>query len=224
MKQIKLFCFLVSFVVVSLCPSFAIDREALWAKLTYYPTAKETQAIALQNLGLVEEILFLSDFQRFNRAARFNGLQVLEVGAWSGKLSKEKYFDILLRFSHQIPTIVQPSYVEDTRNIIWAKAASYGRTETVPSIFELFPILSGSMAKSGDIKNNGLLNSLNQKMANAKKNYEKASSDKKNSSINLVQATINELNAQRGLGITEDGFQMLSRYCQNLIAQIQNTR
>ncbi len=66
----------------------------------------------------------------------------------------------------------------------------------------------------------GIENSLTAKVENAIKSLEKGNT---NASINLLQAFINEVEAQRGKKISEKMATMLIQYAQNVIQQIQAT-
>jgi hypothetical protein len=89
--------------------------------------------------------------------------------------------------------------------------------------FSGFSTLLNSMATAGLIRNSGIINSLNQKIDNARKSLEKKNNNAKKTSINHIEAAVHELNAQRGNQITEDAHKILTQYCQNLITKIQNT-
>ncbi len=223
MKKIWLLSILIVFVFLSSIPLFAIDRETLWSKLTYSNSPKELDAIALQNLSLVEEILFLSDFQRYNDSARLNAMQILEIAVWKGQLSKEKYFDIMLRFLNQIPSLVNPKVLQDTKGITIGHLESFSRGETLSATFVTFSLLGNSMLNARQIKTGGILNSLAQKVSNAKEILDKRGPDAKNTATNKIQAAISECEAQRGKNITPDGADIISGYLKSLVTKIQTT-
>ncbi len=222
MKKIKLLFLLVGFCIFTYSTSFAIDKETLWTKLTYSQNA-ETEEIARQNLSLVEEIVFLSDMQRFNGGARDNGLQVLRRATITGLMTPTKYFGILLRLFNQATSVAHPTRVEDLKKMITGQLATFGRNVPLTSNFTTFSVLANSLSSDGFVKNQGILNSLNQKISNAQQSFEKKGPNAKQTAVNQVEAAINELNAQSGKGITEDGCQILSGYCKNLITKIQAT-
>jgi len=227
MQKMKFFVFFTSFSFLFISLSFAIDRETLWTKLNFPSSLaemREMDRVARQNLGMVEEILFFSDMQRDSSCARDNALQILKECSEKGLITKEHFFEIILRLYGQINTIAHPTRVEDSKNNIKGAMASYGRANLpLASNFSAFPSLTNSLSSAGFIKNQGILNSLNQKISNAKDILDKRGPDAKNTAIKKVQAAINELSAQRGNGVSEDGYQILSGYCQNLITKIQTT-
>lgn len=209
--------------------SFAIDRETLWSKLEFPGSAPggyiETIKLAKQNIGLVEEILFLSDMQRDNGPARFCSLSILRQACEEGLITQGHFFDVCVRLYGQINTIAHPKRLESSKNQIKGQLANFAVQANFPLSQQVsgFTSLSSSLFKAGLIKNQGLLNSLNQKIENAQKGLEKKSPAAKASATNQVQAAINELSAQRGQGVTEDAYLILSVYCQNIINKIQNT-
>ncbi|MEK7801233.1 MAG: hypothetical protein AAB276_02155 [Pseudomonadota bacterium] len=220
---IALFLFLSSNV------SLAIDKENL-RRMFNYPSSNDfptREAAARQNIGLLEEIVFISDMQGDNWCAREGILMVLRHYAEVGAIyTKEKYFDILLRLYNQAAAVAHPKRLENTKNMIKGQLSSFGlvsSTKPLSFSFSAFPSLANSMSTAGFIKNQGILNSLNQKISNAKDILDKKGADAKTTAINKVQAAINELDAQRGKHITEDGYQILSGYCKNLITKIQST-
>lgn len=220
--------FAFAVIFVASWPSFAIDRETLWSKLEFPGSSPggyiETVKIAKQNLGLVEEILFLSDMQRDNGPARFCSLSILRQACEEGLITQEHFFDVCLRLYGQINSIAHPKRLESSKNQIKGQLANFAEQAHFPLSQQVsgFSSLSSSLFAANLIKNQGLLTSLNQKIANAQKGLEKKNSAAKSSAVNQVQAAINELNAQRGKGIAEDGYLILSVYCQNLINKIQN--
>lgn len=223
---------LVSTIIslVFLMPSWSIDKETL-RNMMNNPVStggmRQMEAAAWPNISLVEEILFFSDMKEDNGTARDNGLAILRRSAEEGvNYTKERYFDTLLRLYNQATTVVHPTDLEDTKKMIKAQLASFGlvsSTRPLSFSFSSFPSLANSMSIAGFIKNQGILNSLNQKISNAKDILDKKGPDAKNTAINKIQAAINELDAQRGNHITEDGYQILSGCCKNLITKIQST-
>lgn len=227
MKKKTLLVFLVSFSFFLSLPSFAIDRETLWAKLNFLSSLaeiRETNLAARQNLGLVEEILFFSDMQRHNGPARDNALEILKECSENGQITKEHFFSVVLRLLNQITTIAHPTVLEDSKDHIKGVLTSFGISKfSLTNQFSAFPSLANSLSSGGFIKNQGILNSLNQKISNAQKSVEQKGVDAKSSAVNQIEAAINELNAQRGQGVTEDCYQILSGYCKNLITKIQKS-
>jgi hypothetical protein len=228
MKKISKFLFAVVLIMVASSSSYGIDRETLWSRLEFSGSNSqhnETIKIAKQNLGLVEEILFLSDMQKYNGPARFNSLVVLRESCEEGLITQEHFFDVCLRLYGQINTIANPKRLESSKNQIKGQLANFAEQAHVPLPQQVsgFSSLSSSLFKASLIRNQGLLNSLNQKIANAQKSLEKRNPAAKSSAVNQIQATINELNAQRGNGIAEDAYLILSAYCRNLINKIQNS-
>lgn len=229
MNKTAIFLFSFFLCVTLLNPSWAMDRESL-RKLMNYPIGNaglaKMQSAAMQNLNLVEEIIFFSDFTENNETARDNGLSILSGSADVGVYPKERYFNTFLRLYSQAASIVRPSRLERLKRMIIASLASFGMVDSsspFSSNFSNFPTLVNSMASAGLIKNQGILNSLAQKLSNAKDILDKKGPNAKTTAINKIQAAVNELDAQRGNGVSEDGYQILSGYCKNLISKLQAT-
>lgn len=225
----NLLCVLVLLAFTLSNPIWGIDKATLRNKFNHpsFNSFQEREAAARQNIGMIEEIVFFSDMVDDNSCARENILALLRYYAEGGTIyTKEKYFDILLRLYNQVTTVVHPIHLEDTKNLIKGQLSSFGLVSSKSPLsfsFSAFPALTNSMMAAGFIKNQGLQNSLTQKVANAKETMEKRGPDSKNTAVNKVQAALNELDAQRGKGISEDGYQILSACCKNLITKIQSS-
>jgi len=72
--------------------------------------------------------------------------------------------------------------------------------------------------KIGWITNQGIYNSLSKKVDNAEKKHEQGQD---NAAVNILNAFLNEVNAQRGKKITEDGAVILIEDAEALIEQWQ---
>ena len=68
------------------------------------------------------------------------------------------------------------------------------------------------------ITNRGIYNSLSKKLENAKKGLEKG---KENSTKNIIQAYQNEVDAQNGKHITEDGYKFLYYFSDYIIERLK---
>ena len=208
--------------------TYAIDKETLWTRLSHSVSNAqydETFRIAKQNLGLIEEIFFLSDFVKNNNAARVGCIQILRESCEEGLITQEHFFEIFLRLYNQLNTIALPEHIRGMQRMLTAQMGAFAHEPSFPvsQQFSGFTSLTAALFKAGLIKNQGILNSLNQKISNAQKSLEKKDSAAKTSAANQIQAAINELDAQKGKGISEDGYEALSRYCRHLITKIQNT-
>ncbi len=233
MKKLNLAVLVLVYAISSLSPVYAIDMETLRSKLNYACTIadiKEADKLAVQNMAMTEQVLFQVDSpHRNNSGARANIIQILKACAETGIITQSHFFDLLLSLYNQIPsitlstTISQPKAVEMGKAHIRGAVVSLGSDAPLASNFSTFPIMANSLTTAGFIKNRGILNSLTQKVSNAKDLLEKKGADAKNTAINKIQAAASELDAQRGKGVSEDGFQILSGYCKNLITKIQNT-
>lgn len=217
---------LVSLVALFPASSYGITKDQLWSKLQFpFSNAEEIETfkVAKQNLNMVEEILFSRDIPKDNGPARFNSMVVLREACEEGLITQGHFFDVLFRLYSQINFIAHPKRLEDSKSQIIGELANFAEQAHIPvSIsFSGFFSLSSSMVKGSLIKNQGILTSLNQKIANAQKSLEKKDPAARSSATNQIQAAVNELTAQRGQGVTEDAFQILSAYCQNLINKIQ---
>lgn len=218
----------LSVVISILCSSnaFAIDAHTLWTKLNFPdPNFMQTRRLALQNPNLLENIVFYSDMNGDTSGARFNCLQLLKECGEKGIITPAHFFDISFRLYNQMASIAHPSRLNDSKNYVKGAVASFLSQEAFPIAqqFTGFSTLMNSMSTAGLIRNNGIINSLNQKIDNAKKSLEKKNNNAKKTAINHIEAAINELNAQRGNQISEDAHKILSQYCQNLISKIQKT-
>lgn len=210
-------------------PCSAIDKNILWAHLTFSDTPESTKEafnLAYSNLDLVEEILFIPDSEKDNVVARSNSLLVLRNSSLAGLISSEKYFSITLRLLSQIAMIAHPSRAEAERRIIKFQLSSYASNEAIPlkTKFLAFPTLITSIFSNGLIKNRGILNSLTQKIGNAYEVIDKNGVSSGNVAINIIESAINECEALRGKGISEDGYQIISEFCKALIAGIPNSK
>lgn len=215
-------------IIAILCSStaFAIDAHTLWTKLNFPdPNFMATRQLALQNPNLLEEIIFYSDMNGDTSGARANSLELLNECAEKGVITKSHYFDVILRLYNQIGSIAHPSRLARSKGHIMGVLSCFCNESNYPisQQFTGFPALMNSMSTAGLIRNNGIINSLNQKIDNAKKSLEKKNNNAKKTAINHIEAAINELNAQRGNQITEDAHKILTQYCQNLITKIQKT-
>lgn len=226
-KTLPLFL-IALFLFISSNSSLAIDKENL-RRMFNYPSSNDFQtreAAARQNIGILEEIVFVSDMQGDNSCAREGILMVLRHYAEGGVIyTQEKYFAILLRLYNQVASVVHPKRLENEKNMIKGQLSSFGlvsSTKPLSFSFSTFPSLVNSLLSAGFIKNQGIQNSLNQKISNAKDLLDKRSPDAKTTAVNKVQAAIQELDAQRGKGVSEDGYQILSACCKNLITKIQS--
>jgi hypothetical protein len=227
MRKLKFAVLLLFYTISSFSPVYSIDLETLRCKLNYTCTIAditEAKKLAIQNMSLTEQILFLNDTSsRNNGTARCNIIQILRRCAINGTISQSHFFDLILRLYNQITSIALAKTVELEKGDIKGVLTSIGNDAPLATNFSTFPVMANSLTTSGFIKNQGILNSLTQKIANAKDILDKKGADAKNTAINKIQAAINELDAQRGKHITEDGYQILSGYCRNLIAKIQAT-
>ena len=219
---------LSAIIIAVLCSStaFAIDAHTLWTKLNFPdPNFMQTRQLALQNPNLLEEIIFYSDMNGDTSGARANSLELLDECADTGRITQAHFFDLTLRLYNQIGSIAHPSRLNSSKNHIKGVLACFGNKPNYPisQQFTGFSTLMNSMSTAGLIRNNGIINSLNQKIDNAKKSLEKKNNNAKKTAINHIEAAINELNAQRGNQITEDAHKILTQYCQNLITKIQKT-
>jgi hypothetical protein len=215
-------------VLALLCSSsvYAIDAHTLWSKLNFPdPNFMQTRQLALQNPSLLEEILFYSDMQQFSGPARANSLELLDECADTGRITQAHFFDLTLRLYNQIGSIAHPSRLNSSKSHIKGVLACFGNKPNYPisQQFTGFSTLMNSMSTAGLIRNNGIINSLNKKIENAKKSLEKKNNNAKKTAINHIEAAVHELNAQRGNQITEDAHKILTQYCQNLITKIQNS-
>jgi len=220
--------FIIFLLGFSLLPrfSFAIDRETLWSKLNFPGPLNqflETKRIAMQNPGLVEEILFRSDMSGDTSCARENAIQILKSCGEKGIISQVHFFDLCLQLYNRIDSVAHPKRVADSKNDISAALANFAGAENFSLSQQFSGLVSSlnSLSAAGLVKNQGILNGLSQKISNAQKSAETKSPNGKATAVNQLEATLQELGAQKGKGITEDCHKILSRYCQSLITKIQ---
>jgi hypothetical protein len=226
MKSSCKFFFIAIIAVLYASSVYAIDARTLWTKLNFPdPNFMQTRQLALQNPSLLEEIMFYSDMNGDTSGARFNCLRILKECGEKGIITSAHFFDVCFRLYNQMPSIAHPSRLNDSKNYVKGTVANFMNQVTFPisKQFSGFSTLLNSMSTAGLIRNNGIINSLNQKIANAKKSLEKKNNNAKKTAINHIEAAVHELNAQRGNQITEDAHKILTQYCQNLITKIQNT-
>jgi hypothetical protein len=157
--------------------------------------------------------------------ARANGLELLSECAEEGKITQAHFFDVITRLYNQIGSIAHPSRLDRSKGHIMGVLSCFcdEPNYSISQKFTGFSSLMNSMATAGLIRNSGIINSLNQKIDNARKSLEKKNYNAKKSAINHIEAAVHELNALRGNQITEDAHKILTQYCQNLITKIQNT-
>lgn len=215
---------LIMFGVCLSCAVYAIDMETLRNKLNYCSSVekfKEAEKIARQNISLIDEVIFFSDLTSYNGTARGNAIEILQNCAEDGLISQQRYFDTLLRLLANINNVVNPKRLEMEKGFVKGHVASFGDERPAAVQYAGFSPMLNSLLSAGLIKNHGIMNSLSQKVEGAKAALDKGGQNAKDTAVNRIQAAINELDAQRGKHVTEDGYQIISGYCNLLIRRIQ---
>lgn len=222
MKQNTFIVIIVFILAISSC--FALTKEELsglfYSADTPASLEKVTQ-IGLNNLPILEELLLTPSGDYI---ARFRAFALLRRASQNGQITKEKFFDIAFYQLKNIKTLASRQFLNEELTAFSQMLIYYSYSPTnnvgvsvAENFSNLFFILN-SMLNKGLIDNHGIKNSLEAKFKNAEKNYEKKN---KNSVINLLNAAKNEINAQTGKHIDEQGSTILINYTSNLINQVE---
>lgn len=213
---------IVVFVVASILPVFGVTKNEL-AKMFFLAdnpeSVNEVSQIALANLGIVEEIL-TSPMSDHN--ARLNAFSHLLVASQKGLITKEHFFDLAFNQIMNIQLFTQPSSVEDELKLFSSLIKHYGYKQDKSNISERFSSaysILNSMLTSSMINNLGIKNSLDAKFRNAQNDFEK---NKTGSSVNILNAAKNEINAQIEKHINKKGGLILLGYIDSIVLQIGN--
>lgn len=230
MKNKLIFALLVIIILTETCfaqaqyPASPSPTQLLLWRLGTHDKKhrKEFETHVIAHPELAKEMIFFQRSVLWENAAKAHAYNCLEVSSYKGLISTEEFFDIGCKLMTNYDLYHSPEYKADVLSSYMTAIANYGYP-SYPLLKQVADLISltNSMLKTGMIKNQGLLNSLTVKISNAKEIIDKKIPNFKDTAVNILQAVVNELNAQRGKGVSEDGYQILSRFCENLIAKIQ---
>lgn len=219
----KLTLFFASFLfAILITPVSAITRDELARRffLADNPESiNEVSQLAMANLNVVEEILTtpMSD-----HTARLNAFSCLLSASQNALIEKGYFFDLAFNQIKNIRTYTLSTSVEGELKIFSNMVTSYsikpGLINDVLGNFESFYPLLSSMLNMSLIDNHGVKNSLESKVKNAQKDFERGN---KGPAINILNAAINEISAQSGKNINAQGALILKGYINNLVVQIE---
>lgn len=152
--------------------------------------------------------------------ARTNAIFFLNRWVSSGVMTYQDFFNIILSLK-QNPSLFFPSDRCDSMSFFLSKTIIDSNNRQNFSIDENFNnamIIVGILEMKNFFQgSNGLSNSILKKLEAAKKDISKLN---QNPAINVLTATLNEISAQKGGNITEDGATILTGYINNLIVAI----
>jgi hypothetical protein len=223
-KTFILVCFLLLFYTPLL---FGATKEILWSALTFSDTSETIESarnMGINNLALLEEVLFIKDLELDNVVAREKAYLLFQYCSLHNLLPKDEFFAISLRLLSQIDILVFPARKNAERQKFVALLGNYG-IDPKTGLFmfstqEAFSVLLSQLTSShsiGLLSNSGVLNSLKKKLESAKKSFETGHN---NAAINKLTATINEVKAQDGVHIPHELAIVFTAFCQNLINHI----
>lgn len=201
---------------------FAIDKESLWCKLSFADTPEsglEALSLAYLNLDLVEDILFISDWERDNSVARGNSINIIFNCNQYGIISDEHFLNTIFKLLAQANRIVHPGNMEEFMRRILFITGTYKMNipySPIESNIAGFSLLSQSILSANLVQSKELVTFLNTKMSIVKGFLKIKSTHYLLFAFTQVEEIKNCLIFHRGNSVSENAFQVLFGYCQNL--------
>lgn len=179
---------------------------------------------AINHIDMLEQLLFLKD-GKDDFFAKHHSLSCLAIACQRNLITQEKFLDVAIKFSKEVKQLLHPNRASMgeglSRTILSNFFGSPSAKIFFISVFQNFDFLNLMLIKMnthGLLVNDGILNSFQKKLENARNLVEKG---QKEAALNILGAFQNESTAQENKHLLFGSAQILKNYVDTLKAHIE---